>query len=252
MLVAPGALLLDFGGVITDGPESPQWTDEVAERVGGLLAEHGVAPVPRDVIVTALLTDDRAADGNWQPAAPVQRSASALWAEVLAVDWPAAARELVALNGALLVREIGTAKFARHWRLRPGIDDLIRAAAARAVPLAVVSNTICGELHREFLESAGLGRYFDVQLYSDEEGVRKPNPELVWRATRALGVDPATCWFVGDTVSRDVLVARRSGVGAAVLMRSGRLERPPHPDGVEPDVSVADPVELHALLAEHW
>lgn len=51
---------------------------------------------------------------------------------------------------------------------------------------------------------------------------------------------------------RDTVVARRAGVGAAVLMRSERIERPPHPDGVAPDVVVEDPVELHALLSDHW
>jgi hypothetical protein len=35
-------------------------------------------------------------------------------------------------------------------------------------------------------------------------------------------------------------------------MRSVRVERPPHPEGVAPDAAVADPVELHALLAAHW
>lgn len=57
---------------------------------------------------------------------------------------------------------------------------------------------------------------------------------------------------MGDTRSRDVLVARRAGLGAAVLMRSLRVEHPRHPDGVEPDVVVADPRELHALLAARW
>ncbi|MPZ28611.1 MAG: HAD-IA family hydrolase [Micromonosporaceae bacterium] len=95
---------------------------------------------------------------------------------------------------------------------------------------------------------AGVAGRFAARFYSDEQGIRKPNPELARRAAAALGVDPAGCWFVGDTRSRDVLVARRAGLGAAVLMRSPRTD----PDGAEPDAEVADPRELHSLLAAHW
>lgn len=49
-----------------------------------------------------------------------------------------------------------------------------------------------------------------------------------------------------------MLVARRAGIGAAILMRSLRVERPPHPEGIAPDGVVADPVELHELLEAHW
>lgn len=252
MLVTPRALLLDFGGVITDGPDGALWTEEAAGTICALLSAEGVAPPPREAVVAALLADGRAADASCLLDAPTQRSAAAHWAEVVAAEWPAAARDVLAAHGAALSRRIGEARFARYWRLRPGMAELVADAAARGLPLAVVSNTICGQLHREFLERAGLARYFAAQLYSDEQGVRKPNPELVRRATAALGVEPVACWFVGDTLSRDVLVARRAGAGCAVLMRSQRIEQPPHPDGIAPDAVVEDPVELHALLSRHW
>jgi FMN phosphatase YigB (HAD superfamily) len=113
--------------------------------------------------------------------------------------------------------------------------------------VAVVSNTLYGSVHRDFLEKAGLGDRFAVQIYSDETGVRKPNPELVLRAARALGVGPEQCWFVGDTWSRDVRAARRARVGVAVLMRSARTEAQA-PPGLDVDRSVPDGYALRALL----
>lgn len=139
-----------------------------------------------------------------------------------------------------------------HWQVRAGMAELLVDAHTRGLPMAVVSNTTCGAPHREFLDRVELGDRFVAQFYSDEEGVRKPNPELARRAAAALDVNAGDCWFVGDTISRDVLVARRAATGAAILMRSRRVERPPHPDGVTPDAVVADPVELHRLLATHW
>lgn len=107
-------------------------------------------------------------------------------------------------------------------------------------------------MHRDFLTRTGVADRFAAQFYSDEEGIRKPNPELALRAAMAVAVNPAQCWFVGDTRSRDILVARRAGLGAAILMRSLRAEPAPHRDGSEPDAEVADPRELHTLVAAHW
>ncbi len=142
-------------------------------------------------------------------------------------------------------------RYAADWQLRPGMAALLAEADRRGMPVAVVSNTMSGEVHRAFLDRVGVAGQLAAQFYSDEEGVRKPNPEIVRRAVAALGADAAGCWFVGDTLTRDVLVARRAALGAAVLMRSQRAERPPHPD-VTPDAVVADPVEFHSLVAAHW
>lgn len=162
------------------------------------------------------------------------------------------ARAALASHGALLSRRLMEARHAGTWELRTGMAELLADADRRGLPVALVSNTLCGAPHREFLARAGVGHRFAAQFYSDEQGVRKPNPALAHRAVDALGVAAAECWFVGDTLTRDVLVARRAGLGAAILMRSLRGERPPHPVGVTPDAEVADPAELHALLAAHW
>lgn len=246
------ALLLDFGGVIADGPEHPEWLAAMAEAVTEVLAAADAPPVPAETVIASLRADEQRPDPFWRDEAPRQTSYGSYWGDVIAAQWPPAARAAVAAHGAALSRRFMEAKHAPMWQLREGMPELLADAAARAVPVAVVSNTLCGAPQRAFLRRVGLAERLAAQLYSDEEGVRKPNPELALRAVTALGADPAGCWFVGDTLSRDVLVARRARLGAAVLMRSGRVEQPPLPDGATPDAVVADPVELHALLADHW
>jgi FMN phosphatase YigB (HAD superfamily) len=114
--------------------------------------------------------------------------------------------------------------------------------------MAVVSNTLCGAAHRDFLAKAGVGGLFAAQIYSDEAGVRKPNPEMIWRATRELGVPTEKCWFVGDSRQRDVVCARRAETAAVILLRSPRTDREDPTGFPEPDVAVDDGFGLRDLL----
>ena len=115
------------------------------------------------------------------------------------------------------------------------------------MPVAVVSNTRSGQAHRDVLDDLGVTGAFAIQIYSDELGVYKPHPSMIWAATRELGVEPGECWFVGDQIGRDIVCARRAGVGAAVLMPPGP-PRPPAPRlGIRPAVvepGAAKPVEV--------
>jgi FMN phosphatase YigB (HAD superfamily) len=113
----------------------------------------------------------------------------------------------------------------------------------------VVSNTLSGAAHRDFLAKAGVGGLFAAQIYSDEAGVRKPNPQMIWSATHELGVPAQGCWFVGDSRRRDVLCARRAEVAAAVLMRSPRTDREDPAGWPEPDAVVPDGFGVRELLA---
>jgi FMN phosphatase YigB (HAD superfamily) len=243
----PRALLWDFGGTLVDGGNTPHWQTEVAVAVAELLATEHAAPVPVETIVAALSADETDSDLFWHLAAPVQRRADQLWRDI-AKGWPASARAAAVTHATNLSKLVAETKFARGWQLRPGITPLLTDATKRRLPMAVVSNTVCGAVHRTFLTAAGLDHHFQTQLYSDEEGIRKPNPALLERAVTALGVPIGDCWMIGDTRSRDVLAARRAHAGVAVLMRSQFVEPLPCPD-VEPDLEVADPVELSVVLA---
>ncbi len=245
MLCRPGALLLDFGGVIADAPRQLSASPALVDRLYALV-EGAVAA---DRIAADLVDGDRAY-ARWRDEAgdrdrPVELSHVQVWRDFVARRWPVLARDAVE-------REATPLSYAWTWRpewaVRPGIRDALAAAAAAGLPVAVVSNTLCGAAHRDFLAAAGLAAAFRVQCYSDEVGVRKPNPELAWRAAREIGVPMAACWFVGDSLVRDIACARRAGAGAAVLMRSPRTDRDPPAPGLVPDAIVDDGYGLRALL----
>ena len=119
------------------------------------------------------------------------------------------------------------------------------------LPVAVVSNAQSGQVHRDILAREGLAGFFGAQIYSDEHGVRKPNPRMIGLGAEALGVPVSRCWYVGDHYDRDVLCGRRAGVGAAVLMSTDHLAQRPFRPPVTPDLEVADERELLAALQAH-
>jgi len=248
MLFPPAALLLDFGGVLVESPRpQPAAPPALVQRLHALTGHA----VPVDTIVRDI-TDGARRYSRWRDdtsreQGPLEPTHDQVWDEFITPGWPEAAREAVRAQAVSLSH---TWAWRDNWTVRDGIADALRAAAAGGVPMVVVSNAISGAAHRDFLARVGLGALFAAELYSDEVGVRKPNPELARRAAHAAGVPIGTCWFVGDMVDRDIACARRAGAGAAILMRSSRTTRAVPTSGVEPDVVIDDGYGLLDLLRQ--
>ncbi|GAB4056894.1 HAD family hydrolase [Catellatospora paridis] len=247
MLPTPTALLLDFGGVIVESGRSPRPEDSTYRHAALVQRVHRLTGgvVGEDQIRHAL---DEAKKSRAQMRENTEEcleiSHEQLWGELIAVEWPAVARATVLVHASDLTRQ-----WARRpdWRLRPGISDLLDFTVGRGMQVAVVSNTPCGQAHREALDEFGLTGAIAVQVYSDELGVYKPHPSMIWAAARDLDVPVADCWYVGDQPHRDIVCARRAGVGAAILMPEGE---PREVGENTPDAVVADGTELLALLRQ--
>jgi HAD superfamily hydrolase (TIGR01549 family) len=239
----PVALLLDFGGVLADAPPQRPAPPELVLRIYNLINS---ALTPGQI--QRALTDGDAAYARWRDENhPEELGHVEFWDRFVIGDWPRAAQVLVRASASKLAYDWA---YRNNWALRPGIREALAATAAAGVPMAVVSNTLCGAAHRDFLTKAGVGKLFAAQIYSDEAGVRKPNPQLIWNATDELGVAPGSCWFVGDSPHRDMAGARRAEVGTAILMRSPRTDGEMSAAGVAPDAIVEDGFGLLELLTE--
>lgn len=246
MLCIPRALLLDFGGVIVDSPvlrSAPvALVDRLYQLTDHALSKERISADLIDGARTYTAWRDQVGSQNY----PAEATHVQVWTDFVTPQWPAAARDVVhqhatSLSYAWTVQP--------DWALRPGMLEVLDTAATLGLPVAVVSNTLCGAAHRDFLADLGIADRFTAQFYSDEAGVRKPNPHLAWLAAAALDAPIASCWFVGDSLPRDIECARRAGVGAAVLMRSDRTRRDPPNSAVAPDAVVDDGHGLLALLA---
>ena len=117
-------------------------------------------------------------------------------------------------------------RFNLWRRVPPDLPVALRRIRERGVLLAVVSNSE-GRL-AALLERVGLLQAFDLVVDSALEGVRKPDPEIFWRACRRLDVPPGECLYAGDIPDVDVVGARAAGLGAALIDASGI-----HPDYAE-------------------
>jgi FMN phosphatase YigB (HAD superfamily) len=217
VLPEPVALLLDFGGVLADAPPQRAAPPQLVLRIYNL-----TRPALTPGQIQRSLTEGDAAYARWRDQdEPDELSQAEVWERFVIGDWPRTAQVAVRASVAKLSYDWA---WRSGWALRPGVEETLRAAAGAGLPMAVVSNTLCGAAHRDFLARAGVGELFGAQIYSDEAGVRKPNPQMIWNATDQLGVPPGGCWFVGDSRQRDLVCARRADVAAAILMRSPRTE----------------------------
>ena len=115
-----------------------------------------------------------------------------------------------------------------------GATAAVAALARRGCALAVVSNTMRtpGRVLKAVLDRLGLLAPFAVLTFSDECGIRKPDPEIFLLTLRQLGVAPHEAVHVGDDPVLDVEGAREAGMRVVQLAAAGRATGPVRPDAV--------------------
>jgi HAD superfamily hydrolase (TIGR01549 family) len=211
------ALLLDVGGVLMDErPSYARFRREARLRLGGVTA----AEVLRSV---------RAAIGanprpRWTSQHAIQQLggdpalAPAIWSEieVHGLDRPYA--EAV-----------------------PALEQL--AACYR---LAIVGNQ--GLKARGRLEAAGLLRFCEAVVISDEVGVSKPDPRIFELALEQLDVAACATAMVGDRLDNDIGPARRLGIIGIRMWRGPHVWQRPLDPSENPDLTVRSLTELARVL----
>ena len=105
--------------------------------------------------------------------------------------------------------------------LQPGARRVVQALAAR-YRLGLVSSGSSWRV-RSQIRAFGLQPFFAVSIFGDQVPRRKPHPLQLQLAIRQLGLEPASCVYIGDA-PEDVKMARRAGVAVV-----GILEHSPVP-----------------------
>lgn len=138
---------------------------------------------------------------------------------------------------------------AEHDVWRPAYAVLASAAALldslhdRGLKTGLVANSWPdpGRVLRRDLEAFELAERLDVAVFSDDLGVRKPDPAIFLHACDALGVAPAAVLFVGDDLEKDVQGAAKVGMRTAQALW---FRADDTPAGVEPDVMAFTPMDV--------
>ncbi|MFH1562366.1 MAG: TIGR02253 family HAD-type hydrolase [Nitrospirota bacterium] len=98
----------------------------------------------------------------------------------------------------------------------------------------------------------GLLKYFnkEAMFFTEEMGIRKPNPLLFTRACEALKVRPQEVMYVGDHPTHDIDPANEAGVITVFYQRGGKHA---FDEGkTEPYATIRDMMQLVSLLKERF
>jgi phosphoglycolate phosphatase len=109
------------------------------------------------------------------------------------------------------------ARFESHYAqavgtgatLFPGVSEGLGLIRAKGLPMAVVTNKP-RYFTLQLLERLGIARYFDAVIAGDDGIAKKPAPDMIAAAAKALGVPVADALMVGDS-DNDTLAARAAG-----------------------------------------
>ncbi len=110
----------------------------------------------------------------------------------------------------------------------PGLAEVLTTLEQRGIPRAVASSGHPDKI-RFSLDHVGLRPHFDIICSAVEVAEGKPAPDLFLLAARRLGVEPATCAVVEDSIF-GIEAALRAGMqaigfssshSAAVLLEAG-------------------------------
>jgi putative hydrolase of the HAD superfamily len=129
----------------------------------------------------------------------------------------------------------------------PGALAALEALCVRGYTLAVVSNTMRtpGVVMRKILERYHVLGCFKHTTFSDEVGIRKPDPEIFAMTLRALGGEPQTAIHVGDDTILDVEGARAAGMRVIQVTGASREQ----PGAAQPDRMIRRLSELPDAVA---
>jgi pyrophosphatase PpaX len=92
----------------------------------------------------------------------------------------------------------------------PGVREALAALHARGLTLGMVTSKVEWAA-RETYDRYGLGEFLSVQVFHDDTGRHKPDPEPLLLAAEKGGLDVARTVYVGDAV-HDMLAGKAAGM----------------------------------------
>ena len=240
------AVVWDVGGTLEEVYYDEAIQGEATHGLRGLLVERGLDPgLDLDGLKAAVQAGMKAYQA-WREGSEIELPPERVWAEYILPDRGLSPERLEAAAEDL------TFFYETHYqvrRLRPEAPAVLEALHKKGFRLAIISNIISRRLVPNQLAGYGIAHYFDPVVTSSILGWRKPNERIFYEATRLMGLPPAACAYVGDTVSRDVIGARRAGYGLAVQIKSFLTTQVDHgTDRVWPDAVIGDLTEIVELV----
>jgi len=149
------------------------------------------------------------------------------------------------LQRALAARD---AMYARWFHPRDGALETLAGLRGRGLPLGLIS--MCAPDTPAIWRASELAGTVDVEVFSSEVGLRKPDPAIYLYACERLGVEATACLFCGDGAYGELTGAEAVGM-TAVEIRDPAIDvrEQLRPEGEDwTGIHVADLRELLAMV----
>jgi HAD superfamily hydrolase (TIGR01549 family) len=136
-----------------------------------------------------------------------------------------------------------------HWHVEQDAVLTLETLGGKGYRLGLISNAGDDADVQTLVDNANLRDYFDLIITSAAEGIRKPSPHIFHKMLYYWGIEPSQAAMVGDTLSADILGARKAGLYSIWITR--RADTPANQAlaaEIFPDATIARLSELPDLL----
>jgi 2-haloalkanoic acid dehalogenase type II len=123
----------------------------------------------------------------------------------------------------------------------PNVKQTLDTLYANGLRLGMVSNGDNEELSAHL---DGVSDLFDVVVTSEELKVYKPHPRIFNETLQKMGIARENAAFVGDTITSDVLGAKKAGLTAIWYNKKQRIPKPE----IRPDFEIRDMEEILEIV----
>lgn len=110
----------------------------------------------------------------------------------------------------------------KDMRLYPDSIRFLRALKKEGYKLALVSNAANDIAVKEAAKRLGVAKFFDTLVISSQVEIRKPGLAIFMRALKDLNVKPSEAAFIGDSMSKDVIGAKKVPMKTILIIRQSK------------------------------
>ena len=236
-----GAVLFDFGNTLVEYSLQGRWREFLERRLAEVCPGLCAGVLPGRITAEAFAAQAAEVIGGERARALMHSG----------ISWPFRDRLREALSSLGLSCEedrlaAATEQFyspiRECTRIYPDTRQTLERLGADGLRLAIISNTpwdAPGYLTHGDLRMWGIDSCFQVTVFSGDVPWRKPHPQFMLAAARALGVEPRDCVVVGDVLRADIAGANAAGMPCIWIDRPPTNEPWPeaHPDRIVHTVS---------------
>jgi putative hydrolase of the HAD superfamily len=240
------AIFFDMGGTIETFQFTREYRIKKIHLIRECLEKAGIQPSVSDTQLADKITEGAMTYLRWNLESNIELKPSEIWSKYFLIGLSVSSKALAPIAEELaFIYE--TQLFLRE--LRPEIPRVLEEIKRMGLTIGCISNTQSHDQVPHNLLAYGILDYFDPIVLSSVYGRRKPDPSIFYYAARLANAPTSSCAYIGDTINRDILGARRAGFHLAIRILHD-FSNCESDNGTEPDHVIHTMDELIPILKQ--